>query len=93
MDNHVNPKLLHALTEYSLEASHAWYRMSSIRQCFLAWRVEQGIVAPLDGPWKWKEKKSRYEGTNAKRYNQTLFHNMIKLGTHNKPANDQASSQ
>ena len=35
-----NLKLLHAINEYSVEASYACYRMSIICQCFLAWCVQ-----------------------------------------------------
>jgi len=32
--NNPNLKLLHAINEYSVEASYAWHRMSIICQCF-----------------------------------------------------------
>jgi hypothetical protein len=56
--------------------------MSIITNLFFSWCIYSSIVPPLDGMHEWKSAKSR---------SQTLFRSMMKLGTYNKPANQQST--
>ena len=65
--------------------------MSIITNLFFTWCVYHSIVPPLVGMHEWKDKKEKHVWKRAKEHNQTLFKNIMKLGTYNKPANQQSN--
>ena len=48
MTNRWNPQLLECISDYSLHASHCWWRMSTISNLFFSWCICSSIVPPLD---------------------------------------------
>ena len=90
VSNECSPKLLQAISDYSLHASYCWRRLSTITIMFFEWCVHHGRVPPLDGKYYWNANEQQYKWTKAKSRNQTLFRNMMVLRTYrNKPAGSQ----
>jgi len=56
--------------------------MSIITNLSFSWYTHSYLVPPLDSMHEWNSAKSR---------NQPLFRSIIKLGTYNKPANQQSN--
>ena len=83
MTNCYSPRLLECISEYSLYASHCWWRMSIITNLFFSWCIYSPssylLMACTNGR---KLAKSR---------SQTLFRSTMKLGTYNKQANQQSN--
>jgi len=90
MTNRCNPQLLECISDYSLHAFHCWWRMSTITNLFFSWRIYSYFVPPLDGMHEWNDKKKRV-WKSTKSCSQTLFRSITKLGTYNKPANQQSN--
>jgi hypothetical protein len=87
MNNRCNPKLLQAISDYSLHASYCWWRLSIITNLFSNWCVHHGRVPLLDGKYHWDISEQRYKWIKAKSRIQTLFRNMMMLEAYsNKPA-------
>ena len=92
VSNECSPKLLQAISDYSLHASDCWRRLSTITIMFFEWCVRHGRVPPLDGKYYWSANEQQYKWTKAKSRNQTLFRNMMVLRTYsNKPAGNQSN--
>ena len=89
MSRRVNRDLRAAVSDYSLQASYAWWWMAIISEMFFTWCVEYPIVPPLAGAYCWQDNKN-YDWRAARKRNQTLLRNMIKLETHDKPALQQS---
>jgi len=89
MSRRVNRDLRAAVSDYSLQASYAWWWMAIISEMFLTWCVEHPIVPPLGGAYCWQDNKN-YDWRAARKRNRTLLRSMIKLETHDKPALQQS---
>ena len=82
MTKRCKPQLVECISSYSLHTSYCWGPMSIITNLFFSLCIYSSIVPPLDGMHEWKSAKSR---------NQPLFRSIMKLGTYNKPANQQSN--
>jgi hypothetical protein len=87
MINRCNPKLLQAISDYSLHASYFWWHLPIITNLFFNWCVHHGHVPPLNGTYHWDVSEQRYKWIKAKSRIQTLFRNVMMLEAYsNKPA-------